>query len=323
MKNEELLKQMEQDKEAFNNLPTSEKLRVNREGRVASLLKVGYITPDEATTYREQLNELPQDRKGLVIAYYLLGIDSHLDLLPTMETSERIAEVVASYHLQERGALQNGKTIADVLTTAERDKFVGELSAIHIQENIKRAENFVDSRRNRIRAFLLKLLPLEIALSLSAPEPKTKEDLDSIPYLRELLQERGYRAKAKSLNDGERKAIQEAALYFLNLLELAFLNGEGLLRYKEYKDYLSEDESRWEKELLYRDVYDEALTEYEIIYLLLDNAIAPFYADGTAKDSLDFLRGYKEALLSGELKDRYNELKGGKFSYLLEEATQC
>lgn len=322
MKYEDLLEMMKQEREAFNNLPTSEKLRVNRERRVLSLLNVGYITPDEAKTYREQLNELPQERKGLVVAYYLLGIDSDLDQLPTMETSEQIGRVIASYHLQERGALQNGKTIADVLTTAERNKFVGELSAIHIQENIKRAENFVDNRRKRIKASLLNLLPLEIALSLSAPEPQG-EEYDTIPYLRELLQERGYKGKGKSLSDGERKAIQEASIHYLDLIELSFLNGVGLLRYEEYKNYLSEDGSRWEKDLRYRDVYDEALTEFEIIYLLFDNATVLFYADGTAKDSLDFLNSFREALLTGEQKERYNELKGGKFSYLLQEAKQC
>lgn len=52
----DILKTIQEEREAFNALPTSEKIKQNREARVASLLNVGYITPDEAKTYREQLN---------------------------------------------------------------------------------------------------------------------------------------------------------------------------------------------------------------------------------------------------------------------------
>lgn len=317
----DIKKLMQEDREAFNSLSTSEKLRIDREGRVASLLKVDYITSDEAQGYREQLTELPQDRKGLVVAYFLLGVKDHLNEPPTMETSEKIAETIASFRLRERGALQKGKTIADTLTEEERNRWVDELTAIHTREDIKRAETFVDSKRKRLRSKLLKFLPLEIALSLSAPEPKTEEDLDSIPHLREVLQENGYKGKGKSLSDGDKKAIEAAALHYLDLIELAFLSGIGLQRYEEYKAYRNEDE--WTETLLYRDNFDEALTEYETIYLLLDNATANFYADGTPKEALDFLSKFREELLSGKLKDRYETLKGGKFSYLLEEEKQC
>lgn len=317
----EILKQMQVDEEAFNSLPTSEKLRVSREKRVASLLEVGYITPDEAKTYREQLTELPQDRKGLVVAYYLRGLYNSLYETPTMETTEKIADTIASFHLSERGALKNGKTIADTLTPEEQIRWTDELTAIHISEEIKIAETFVDAKRKRIRAKLLNFLSLEIAVSLSMPDDG---ELDSIPYLRELLQEKGYRANAKSLNDGDKKAIQEAALHYLNLLELSFLNGVGLLRYEEYKSLRDEEDETFKEDFYYRDVYDEALTEFECTYLAFDRAISVTYSDNTPKVCLDFLDTiYRKAYLQEEEGIFKVKLNGGKFSYLLEEAKLC
>ena len=307
--------------EEFYSLPSSEKQRIIREERVTDLLNVGYITPDEAKGYRLQLTELPQDRKGLVVAYFLLGEIDHLNTPPTMETSERIRETIASFHLRDRGALQNGKTIADTLTGEEQKRWGEELSAIHTREAIKRAETFVDSKRKRIRGKILDLLPLEIALSLSEPEPT--DGLDTIPYLRDVLQENGYKGNGKSLSDGDKQAIQAAALYYLDLIEYAFLSGIGILRNEEYKDYLSEDETMWVKTLTYRDVYDEALTEYGIIYEIFETVTLNFYNDGTPKEAIGFLTSISKEMLNGKLKDKYDTLKGGKFSCLLEEATKC
>lgn len=319
MKNRDilLLGKTQEEREAFNALPTSEKVRITRQERVADLLRVGYISKAEAETYRQQLTELPQDRKGLVVAYYL---KSRISLTPSMETTARIEEVIASFHLSERGALRDGKTIADTLTGSELNRWVEELTTIHIQEGIKRAETFVDAKRKRIRGKLLKFACLEVASAINEPEPQG-EDYDTIPYLRELLQEKGYRANAKSLNDGDRTAIQEAALHYLDLLELCFLNGIGVVRYEEYRGYQNEEQTEWTKELLYRDVYDEALTEFEDMYLLLEVAITNFYEDGTAKEAIDFLSRFFKAL-SGKGSEDYKELQGGKFSCYLEEAKE-
>ena len=305
----DILKTIQEEREEFNALPTSEKLKRNRERRVASLLNVGYITPDEAKTYREQLTELPQDRKGLVVAYFLLGLDGDLDV----EDVKRIEEIVASFHLSERGALRNGKTIADTLTPDELSRWSSELSKATIESDIKQAETFVDAKRNRIRKQLLKFIPILIASSLLA-------ELDAIPYLREQLQKRGYRANAKSLNDGDKEAIQGAASHYLDLLELAFLSGVGKLRYEEYKGYLSEDGERWEKDFLYRDAFDEALTEFDECYLLLYHSIATHYADGTPKGAIDFLKDLYTKLI--EESNESSSIKSSKFNYLIEEETK-
>lgn len=313
-----VLKTIQEEREAFNALPTSEKLRQNRERRVTALLNVGYITPDEAETYREQLNALPTDRKGLVVAYFLLGIDSHLDTIPTIEEQSRTKEIIDSFRIHERGLLRNGRTLKEGFTPEELTRWASELGKERAKVNLTRAETFVDAKRERIRAHLLKFFPYFIASSLLEDEAQEEQELDAIPYLREELQKRGYRAKAKRLNNNDKEAIQGAASHYLDLLELAFLSGVGLLRYEEYKDYLSEDEGRWEKELIYRDAFDEALTEFEPIYILLDNTIAPHYTDGTPKGAIDFLEvAFKEML---EEKGFFVErIKGTKFNYLIEE----
>lgn len=314
----DILKTIQEEREEFNALPTSEKLKRNRERRVASLLNVGYITPDEAKTYREQLTELPKDRKGLVIAYFLLGIESHLDTIPSTEENERIAEIIGSFRIQERGLLRGGKTLIEGFSPEERTRWTEELSNAHTEANITKAGTFVDAKRSRIRAKLLQLQTILIATSLVEDEQQGSE-LDAIPYLREELQKRGYRAKAKSLNDADKEAIQGAASHYLDLLELAFLNGVGLLRYEEYKS-LQDEEGGFKENFYYRDAYDEALTEFESIYLLLDNVVAPFYTDGTAREAIDFLsKFYKRIFEEGYFTET---LRGTKFNYLIEEANR-
>lgn len=179
----DILKTIQEEREAFNALPTSEKIKQNREARVASLLKVGYITPDEAKTYREQLTELPQDRKGLVVAYFLLGIESHLDTIPSTEETKRIEEIIGSFHLSERGALRNGKTIADTLTPEEQSRWSSELSQAHTEEQIRKAETFVDAKRNRIRG---QLPPIE---ETTIGGRRVKDDTKRMAYISSLAEE--------------------------------------------------------------------------------------------------------------------------------------
>lgn len=319
MKLQERINKLQRDREAFNALPTSEKIKRNREARIASLLKVGYLSPDEAQGYREQLTELPQDRKGLVVAYFLLGIESHKDLLPTTEETARRAEVIASFHLSERGALWNGATISDTLTPEEQTRWISELSKSHIEANLRRAENFVDAKRKRIKGKLLKLFPILIGVTLAEDEKQGKEEaLDDIPYFRKSLKEWGYKGKGKSLNAKEKAAIERAASHYLDLIELAFLNGVGILRYEEYKS-LQDEEGTFKEKFFYRDVYDEALTEWESIYLLFDNAVAEFYAEETAMEAINFLRLYYEGIFDKEATYLQEALQGTKFNYLLEE----
>ena len=321
MNYEEIKETFRKEREAFNSLPTAEQMKRRREGGVRALLNMGYITPDEADRYRRELTALPQDRKGLVVAYFFKLLEIDLDReTPTMEMTEQIDRLIASYNFRERGAYQNGKTIRDVLTEEEWTQLKEKIALIPIRQTIKRVETFVDSKRRRIRSKVRAFLLLEIALSLS--ETKPKGDIDNIPNLRRTLQENGYKGKGKSLNEEDKQALQKAALYYLDLIECAFLSGIGEQRYEEYRDYLSE-EGEWVKDFFYRDVYDETLTEFSAAYDLLEDVTLHFYADGTPKEALGYISTLIEDAKAKDKETPFETLNGGKFSYLLEEGTQC
>ena len=188
----------QQGRGELSSLPLFEQIRKGREVRVASLLNAGYITPEEAEIYREPLEELPKDRKGLVVAYYLSGVESRKDIAPSLEFSEKIGSIIGSFRLRERGALKDGRTIADTLTPEERIRWASSLSRAHAEEHIKYAEDFVATKRGRVRKQLLKFVRLFILFSLVEDgEP----ELDPVVYLRERLWEQncGYSKKTGAL----------------------------------------------------------------------------------------------------------------------------
>ena len=316
---EEVRKQLRENEEAFKALPLPERARKLQEQGVEDLIRCGYITEEEAAAYREKPTELPTDRKGLVIAYFLSGADRDRERVPNFEETETIHDVIASFNLSDRGVFKDGGTIADVLTPEEQDEFTDGLHNAHTRARVKLAETFVDAKRKRIKAQLLKIFPPFIALELAEKKPK-KGELDPIAHLREGLSGCGYRDKAKSLNAKDKKAIQEAAEYYLDLLELCFLNWDAELREAEYLDYLSEDGSVWVKDFEYRDDVDEALITYTGFYNLFEAAVMHSYTDGTARGAIDLLKWS-----IGKLDERgyFDSLKKTKFNVLLEEAKQC
>lgn len=308
----DILKTIQEEREEFNALPTSEKLKRKREEGIASLLRVGYITPEEAKTYSEQLTELPQDRKGLIVAYFLLGIGiRHIDT----EMSERIREIVGSFRIQERGL--HGRALLEGFSPEERTRWTEELSEAQILADITKAETFVDAKRRRIRAKLIPFQTLLTATSLVMDEED--EEGNAIPYLREELKRQGYRAKAKKLNKADREAIQGAASHYIDLLELSLLNGVGTLRNEEYRS-LQDEDGYFKEDFYYRDVYDEALLEF-VTYQVLEETIAHFYADGTAREAISLLSEfYLKISERGIIKET---LKGTKFESLTEEVRIC
>ena len=306
----------QQGREEPNTLSLSEKIKKAREIRVASLLNAGYITPEEAEIYREPLEELPKDRKGLVVAYYLSGVESRKDIAPSLEFSEKIGSIIGSFRLRERGALKDGRTIADTLTPEERIRWASSLSRAHAEEYIKYAEDFVATKRGRVRKQLLKFVRLFIISSLAEDE---EPELDPITFLRARLRDHGYQPYTRSLSDTDKEAIEEAASYYLDLLELAFLTGLGIIRREEYKR-LRDEKGAFREDFYYRDELDEALTEYDSVYSLLTNAVVGFYADGSTRGVVEYLSGvYKKVLQEESSLEFLAEIRGSRFKSLLEE----
>jgi len=308
----------QQGRGELSSLPLFEQIRKGREVRVASLLNAGYITPEEAEIYREPLEELPKDRKGLVVAYYLSGVESRKDIAPSLEFSEKIGSIIGSFRLSERGALKDGRTIADTLAPEERIRWASSLSRAHAEEHIKYAEDFVATKRGRVRKQLLKFVRLFILFSLvedGEPEP----ELDPVVYLRDRLREHGYQPYTRSLSDTDKEAIEEAASYYLDLLELAFLTGLGIIRREEYKR-LRDEKGAFREDFYYRDELDEALTEYDSVYSLLTNAVVGFYADGSTRGVVEYLSGvYKKLLQEESSLEFLAEIRRSRFKSLLEE----
>ena len=306
----------QQGREELNTLSLSEKIKKAREIRVASLLNAGYITPEEAEIYREPLEELPKDRKGLIVAYYLSGVESRKDIAPSLEFSEKIGSIIGSFRLRERGALKDGRTIADTLTPEERIRWASSLSRAHAEEYIKYAEDFVATKRGRVRKQLLKFVRLFIISSLAEDE---EPELDPITFLRARLRDHGYQPYTRSLSDTDKEAIEEAASYYLDLLELAFLTGLGIIRREEYKR-LRDEKGAFREDFYYRDELDEALTEYDSVYSLLTNAVVGFYADGSTRGVVEYLSGvYKKVLQEESSLEFLAEIRRSRFKSLLEE----
>lgn len=284
-----------------------EKRKAIREGLISSLIAQGYITPDEATAFRD-LKELPKDRKGLATAYYLLGIDSRLEYLPSIgfieRTKETLDEIFDNYKVID--AMRRGEE-----NPTGMDEAAKRIENITIQEKIKWAETYINARRGIVRDKVLKFLQIEIAVRLSKPD-EGKEDC--IVFLRDLLREKGYNGRSDSLNDKDRRIIREAAVYYLDLMELSILNGTFMEREEEYKS-LQDEEGDLRDKYYYRDVFDEVLLAFDYSFEMLSGSIVS-YTDNSPKGYINLLREEYDNLLNEE---DVVKLKGGKFSYLLEE----
>lgn len=321
-----VLAAIEEDRRKHFALPVAERLKIDREDGVKSLLDFGYISPDEAQRYRTQLQELPTDRKELVVAYFLRGF--YDPNVISFEDDNELKEFLHTFRLGERGYLPD-EAIADRLSPKEQESLLNGFRELRVKSQLWRAEDFVDVKRRRMRETLLRSVRAKVAYALSTP-PK-KGSIDSNPYVREVAVSHGYRPKAKTIKETDRQAIETASLYYLDLLELAILNGEAERRITEvYPKFLSEDGSVWSEEFMYEDEFDEALTELIDLYKVLETSLVNFYNDGTPKDLLRFLKdvlsGYNTRKEGGIVStDRIEEdlilgrLLNTKFKYLIEE----
>ena len=324
----DLFKQIEEDRAKRSALPVDERNRINREEGIRELLDFGYINEEEAEQYRQKLTALPTDRKGLVVAYFLLGYYDY-DIV-TPNESHDLREFLNNFRLWERGYRPN-EALSDRLTQEEGKLFKNGLRDLRTKGAIERAETFVDSKRRRLRDLLFRPLRARVAVALSfPPEKENGETLDSNPYVRDVAIENGYRPRAKSINDTDRQAIETASLYYLDLIEYALLSGEYDRRREEvYPKYLSEDKKEWDDTFYYEDELDEVITSTGDIIHLFNVVLEHFYNDGSAKDMIDFAKGslsgyltYKEGIVSTD-KIEEDLVKGRilntKFSYLIYE----
>lgn len=287
--------------EAFNALPVADKIRVKRSLLLDELIQVGYIEQEERSLYENMRTDaLPTDRKGLVIAYYLVGIEDFVGMRDfSLSSIEEIRKTI--------GATRTQQEKAELLTN------------IQTQDRIKRAEAFVDSKRRRLKAYLQKFFEIQIALSLlTEPEPTKEGELDAIPYLRDELKKRGYTG-ADSLSDGDKRAVKETAAYYLDIAEYVYITLLWIERNARRDTYLNEEQTIFAKEYTYENIYDELVENFGNPYALLDNAISNFYGDGTAKGAKDFCNEWVNRILADDGTEFSKTIKGSKFAYLLNK----
>lgn len=230
-----------------------------------SLVSNGYITKEEANSLQEPLQELPKEKKLLIACYvqYSKAIDYNKGL--TGDFLKKIKEVCSNSGLS---GIRDDQSIEEYLGAEETAKLYKGVRDALIASITEVVTSFVLEKRRRIRQELKKALLLRMANALSF-EPEINEEtgnpIDSIPYLRIIAKENGYREKAKSLNDEDRKALSLCADYYLDLLEVLSLNGVGDRRMEEYEN-LYNAEGYLKETFYYRDIEDEALMEFRDIY---------------------------------------------------------
>lgn len=325
-----LIASIEEDRAKRLTLPVAERLRLYREKAVEELVTFGYLSPDEAEEYREPLSALPNDRKGLIVAYCLTGL--YDPNLTNFEDTHSLEAFIRKFRLPERGYGQGDRTIADILSSEELGEFRTGLRNLTTASGLRRAEDFVDTKRRRLRDLLLRTMRARVASALSLePVKEDGELLDSTPYLRDYAIGHGYRPRAKTIYSTDRQAIESAALYYLDLLELCYLNGQGEERWTEkYPRYLSEDTGVWDKTFYYDDEIDEALIEYSDVYRVWEVIVENYYNDHTAKSMIEILKDFGSRYYTyhdGKAveTDRIEEdlilgrLLNSKFRYLIDE----
>lgn len=231
-----------------------------------SLVSNGFLTPEEAKSLQEPLQELPKGKKLLIACYvlYSKAIEYNKAI-----NGDLISKMRATIRKRDLSGMATGdKAIIDVLGEEETARLYKEWEDELVGAITEVVSNFVCKERRILRRELKKAILVRIANALSL-EPveneETGEPIDSIPYLREMAKENGYRENAKSLNEDDRKALSLCADYYLDLLEVLSLNGVGEERTERNKG-LYDEEGYLKETFYYEDIADEALMEFGDIY---------------------------------------------------------
>lgn len=240
-----------------------------REEKLQALCSLGILTPKEAEAYKEAPAELPADKKALIVNYFLLNIYDEKKTVYREPFSELLASI--PYRIIPG-------SVADVKNMSFLDRYdIGKAEALErfagrsIEYYYRCAQTFVGAYRNRFRAYLMPYMRMEVAAALSEGEPKAGE-MNPAPVLWDIVKEAGYRDKAKSLNETDRAAIDKAATYFLNVIELGFLNGE-LVKAEQRKENAPTSEGVLTENFYYENEYDEALWNYEVVECIFLGAL--------------------------------------------------
>lgn len=250
-----------------------------------SMVSNGYLSPDEAKSLQEPLQELPQEKRLLIACYvqYSKAIDYNKAL-----TGDYLNKIRASIQARDFTGKKEDESIADFLGEDRTIELYKEWQDALVASVTEVVSSFVLEKRRRIRVELKTAILVRIANALSlepVEDEETGEPIDSFPYLREMAKVNGYRENAKSLNEQDRKALSLCADYYLDLLEVLSLNGVGDARTERNKG-LYDEEGYLKETFYYEDIADEALMAFadvydfqRTLYALALNATLSHYSD--------------------------------------------
>ena len=321
---------------AIEALPVSEQRSAIREANLSELRSMGYITSEEEAEYSKPLDSLPENRKDLIVAYYCLGVEP----TSSLDWRTKIQTYVNSYNLPSKGYGEE-RSVKDILGEEGAETFIQGARNIFAETRLLAAETFVDSRRGRVRAKLYKQLRNSIANALlNYSRPLPDGELDTLPYLADMMEENGYKWDREPLSDEDKAALETATAYYLDLMEIGFLNGKLEDAYKRYGDWI---DSESKEPFMYESELDEVISEYDIFYMYFTNLMRESYAAESATSLTELLahfqaindniRLFAEACNKSETtKVKFSDpenldffligertLRNTKFNYLIEE----
>lgn len=230
---------------------------------IESLVRIGFLSPDEASKYKEKPTSLPEDKKSLIVYYFLCSniVDYSIKRKSWIERTKRVVEKVG---IDTEEWAKSGLTLFEYLGEERNREYLLLYYDAITEERLDLIREFVLGKRRRIREQLLKVMLFEIVYRLNEEEA----EVDNIAHLRELAQSKGYRAKAKSLTEEDRHALKDCASYYLDLIEACLLNGVGEERNKKIES-LYDENGDLKETYYYEDEIDEVFMEYSHIYTLV------------------------------------------------------
>lgn len=301
--------------EEWNALSPQEKIAKSKERLLPLLLKIEYITPEEAEKAKSELTSLPTDTKELVLAYLFRGLFDWGSYNPLEFCGAFKPFHDATNLAKQRSHGILSKPLAAYLSEAELSAMLEEGKTERTKYEVARAETFVASKRRRLRNTLLKLMRVGIADILLHRKP-----YDNAYYLYEQLKPMKYRRGAKNLTDKDKEAVEVGAHYYLDLLELAFLNGTG--------DAIIEHDDKFTEDGVYtEDIYDENATEEAMrnvgyIYVALISTLLETYNDNNGQLMAEVAKNIVNVIIPQKVPNESEEIEAvgkSKFAYLLSE----
>lgn len=186
------------------------------------------------------------------------------------------------------------------------------------------AQTFVRAKRERLRMAIFPFLRVQIAGQLL--EPEEMDGFLTAPHLRDAAKSNGFRLKAKTINESDKKALDALTNSILLFMETEYLHRTAGERNKKYTEWLDSDS---EEPFLYNDILDEFIASF-VLYDVMDIFFRESFFGVEVDFFIDRLNGFSDFGASGSedmtekrknlfssFKQLFDKVAASKFSYLV------